>query len=118
MSQYYFYTSNIFLPALGTNLLAWSVEVLADLLGYCLLSYDFLLSMHLVMTVQSSTVQHNNTGGDGLCGHHSPRLPRRGGGARQAGHGRIQAGVVEGSSVPCILSTNTFNSFIHHSVIY
>ena len=39
------------------NLLAWSVEVLADLLGYCLLSYDFLLSMHLVMTVQYRTVQ-------------------------------------------------------------
>ena len=55
VSQYYFYTSNIFLPASGTNLLAWSVEVLADLLGYCLLSYDFLLSMHLVMAVQNST---------------------------------------------------------------
>ena len=51
VSQYYFYTSNIFLPAAGTNLLAWSVEVLADLLGYCLLSYDFLISMHLVYIV-------------------------------------------------------------------
>ena len=58
MSLYYFYTSNIFLPASGTNLLAWSVEVLADLLGYCLLSYDFLLSMHLVMAVQYSTIQY------------------------------------------------------------
>ena len=56
MSQYYFYTPNIFLRT-GTNLLAWSIEVLADLLGYCLLSYDFLLSMHLVITVQYRTVQ-------------------------------------------------------------
>ena len=59
LAQLYVYTSNIFLPASGTNLLAWSVEVLADLLGYCLLSYDFLLSMHLVMTVQYSTVQYS-----------------------------------------------------------